>query len=413
MTAVDMKHGGGGRDHKCHISSERALPESTRPVHRYHDTDKDRTGINLQIASNGCGKASGFSYGEDRRVPRLLPGRPAKRHWGVRVVNRVGVQLGKNVDSSLNAISSASQSRPCRSLPSNPARHGCSDGNDRPHRHTAGGRVLRRVAQAQSHHQGQTHCAPQGCTLSSFSSFSAYSTPTLLFLAVALVIFSLVTTHLALQVNRILHAFTDHMDVANAPVKYYRMLNRQYSAAKASIYTVLTLVCDALMIYRVFVVHERKWLAIAVPSVLFLTNISLGTWYIWSVSQPAEDSDMPINSFYVVTLTLNLLSTGKEDEYKCDPRDLQSGHLLLLSHCAHYNEIHAFGWAVDSLRPHVPHHRDDLLDCDDSCVEGTPQHLQGWGFVCGYAFQDRRLRPMSPTNYHVRNGGADKSTVAA
>ncbi|EKM58151.1 uncharacterized protein PHACADRAFT_206985 [Phanerochaete carnosa HHB-10118-sp] len=115
--------------------------------------------------------------------------------------------------------------------------------------------------------------------------------------------------HLTLQVNRILHAFTDHLDVANAPGTYYRTLNGWYSAVKASIYTVLTLVCDALMIYRVFVVHDRKWLAIAVPSVLFLTNISLGVWYIWCVSRPPKAEDMQIGSYYAVTILLNLLCT--------------------------------------------------------------------------------------------------------
>ncbi|EKM58155.1 uncharacterized protein PHACADRAFT_182526 [Phanerochaete carnosa HHB-10118-sp] len=111
-------------------------------------------------------------------------------------------------------------------------------------------------------------------------------------LAIALMIFSLITAHLAIQVNRILHAFTDHMDVANAPVTFYHALNRRESAVKTAIYTALTLLCDVLMVYRVFVVYERKRSTIVVPCLLFLAD--------------------------TVTLALNLLCTGKGVEYERD-----------------------------------------------------------------------------------------------
>ncbi|EKM58152.1 uncharacterized protein PHACADRAFT_182525 [Phanerochaete carnosa HHB-10118-sp] len=133
--------------------------------------------------------------------------------------------------------------------------------------------------------------------------------PTILLLSVALMMLSLVTTHLALQINHTFQALTDHMDLVNAPSTYSRTVSKRYSAAKASIYTMLTLICDALMVYRVFVIHEHNWLAIAIPSVLLLANTSMAVWYIWSVSQ-AVAPIVQISSFYAITLTLNLLCTA-------------------------------------------------------------------------------------------------------
>ncbi|EKM58153.1 uncharacterized protein PHACADRAFT_252236 [Phanerochaete carnosa HHB-10118-sp] len=134
-------------------------------------------------------------------------------------------------------------------------------------------------------------------------------------LAIALLIFSLITAHLSLQIHRILQAFTDHMDVANAPTTYYDTLSARASATKASIYTTLTIVCDAIMVYRVFVVYERRWSVTVIPFVLLLANIAVAAWYTWSVSQvnslqPMKRAVIRINCFFsAVTLILNLMCT--------------------------------------------------------------------------------------------------------
>ncbi|EKM58154.1 uncharacterized protein PHACADRAFT_206987 [Phanerochaete carnosa HHB-10118-sp] len=133
-------------------------------------------------------------------------------------------------------------------------------------------------------------------------------------LLIALIIFFLITAHLALQINRMLEAFADHRDVPNAPLMYFRTLSRRESGTKASIYTTLTLICDALIVYRVFVVYERKWFATVIPSMLFLADMALAAWYIWGVSRIDGvwiwmPPILPISFFYAVTLALNLLCT--------------------------------------------------------------------------------------------------------
>ncbi|EKM58147.1 uncharacterized protein PHACADRAFT_139808 [Phanerochaete carnosa HHB-10118-sp] len=109
--------------------------------------------------------------------------------------------------------------------------------------------------------------------------------------------------------NRIVHAFTDHMDVADAVATFYHTLNKRETAAKVSIYAALTLVCDALMVYRVFVVYEHKRSTIVVPSLLFLADIALAVHYAWSLSWLGKTPLIQTNLFYAVTLALNLLCT--------------------------------------------------------------------------------------------------------
>ncbi|EKM58145.1 uncharacterized protein PHACADRAFT_252223 [Phanerochaete carnosa HHB-10118-sp] len=136
-----------------------------------------------------------------------------------------------------------------------------------------------------------------------------------LLLVIALLIFSLITTDVVLQTNQVVEAFTDHMDVANAPVTYSITLSGHARMAKACIFMMLTLVCDALMVYRAFVVCESKYRTIALPSVLFLADIVLFAWFLWSYlnidkhQTSLRTALIRIDYFYAVTLTLNLLCT--------------------------------------------------------------------------------------------------------
>ncbi|EKM51286.1 uncharacterized protein PHACADRAFT_200106 [Phanerochaete carnosa HHB-10118-sp] len=137
--------------------------------------------------------------------------------------------------------------------------------------------------------------------------------PILLFLTVALVIISLVTAHLVMQILRILQAFTDHMDVANAPVTYYFItLSTPAKTSKTAIYMTLTLVCDALLVYRVFVVCGRKYPPIVIPSMLLSAAIALFAWNLWAQlnsPQSVDGATARLDYFCAITLALNVLCT--------------------------------------------------------------------------------------------------------
>ena len=66
--------------------------------------------------------------------------------------------------------------------------------------------------------------------------------------------------------------FTDHMDVANAPVTYFSALRPWIRTTEVSVYMALTLVCDGLLVrlathYHAqlslivcgFMIYERKY----------------------------------------------------------------------------------------------------------------------------------------------------------
>ncbi|GJE85491.1 hypothetical protein PsYK624_015700 [Phanerochaete sordida] len=137
-------------------------------------------------------------------------------------------------------------------------------------------------------------------------------------LVATLVIFSLITTHLAVQIARIVQAFTDHLDVANAAVAYFNDVSTNPTKAKSCIYMLLTLICDTLLVYRVFVIYGRRYWTLILPCVLTLTDIGLSAWFIWSLYGGVpyvRGSGIPngalarFNYFYGVTLALNLMCT--------------------------------------------------------------------------------------------------------
>lgn len=51
-----------------------------------------------------------------------------------------------------------------------------------------------------------------------------------------------------MEIDRIIRGFTNHMDVANAPVTFYSTLSVPSRTGKTAIYMTLTIVCDTLFV---------------------------------------------------------------------------------------------------------------------------------------------------------------------
>lgn len=99
--------------------------------------------------------------------------------------------------------------------------------------------------------------------------------------------------HLVLDIDRVLNAYTAHLDVPNAAITYYNDLSVQRRLAKTSTYMILTLVSDAIIVriysalllpssilpylpsqvYRAFVVWGRSYATALFPFILFLADI--------------------------------------------------------------------------------------------------------------------------------------------
>ncbi|KIP11631.1 hypothetical protein PHLGIDRAFT_114476 [Phlebiopsis gigantea 11061_1 CR5-6] len=137
------------------------------------------------------------------------------------------------------------------------------------------------------------------------------------FVAAALVIFALVTARLILDVSLVLEAQTAHTDVPGAAAAYYKTISTHRRLARTSIYVVLTLVSDAIIVYRTYVAWGRAWSTALFPFLLFLTDVGLAPWELWSLAQLQPDAPVMkaviayhVKYFYLVTLMLNLACTA-------------------------------------------------------------------------------------------------------
>lgn len=123
--------------------------------------------------------------------------------------------------------------------------------------------------------------------------------------------------HLIVDILRLVAAFTAHMDVANAPAHYYGNINTTLNLLKTAAYVAVTLVLDALIVYRTFVVWSRNAWVAAFPALLFLADIALSSWATWSLTEVRPGADvlvadvtLRVKYFYAVTLVLNLFCSG-------------------------------------------------------------------------------------------------------
>ncbi|KAJ3526251.1 hypothetical protein NM688_g8282 [Phlebia brevispora] len=133
---------------------------------------------------------------------------------------------------------------------------------------------------------------------------------------VAGTIFCLCTSHLIIDIVRIMAAFTGNMGTPNAPAAYYGDVNSPLDVAKTAVYCTVTLISDALIVYRLFLVWNRNYFIAVVPALAFFADIGTSTWFIVSLHQVLPGDNVLIANvtvrakyFYIVTLILNVLCT--------------------------------------------------------------------------------------------------------
>ncbi|KAF8627675.1 hypothetical protein AX15_004303 [Amanita polypyramis BW_CC] len=131
-----------------------------------------------------------------------------------------------------------------------------------------------------------------------------------------IITFTLIISHLVIDVVRAFIAFTAHTDIPNAPETYYSDLSSALCIAKASAVAATTLVADALLVYRTMVIWGRKWWALAIPAALYLLDIAALIWFIWTLKETKADFRITDSAafarsiyFFAATLAVNLICT--------------------------------------------------------------------------------------------------------
>lgn len=88
-----------------------------------------------------------------------------------------------------------------------------------------------------------------------------------------IVSFILITMHLVADLARAFIAFTANTYTRGAPEAYYANVDTKLTLVKNSTLVLTTLVADALLLYRTFVIWGRKWWILILPLMLFCLDI--------------------------------------------------------------------------------------------------------------------------------------------
>ncbi|KAK0201469.1 hypothetical protein DFS33DRAFT_1276360 [Desarmillaria ectypa] len=133
-------------------------------------------------------------------------------------------------------------------------------------------------------------------------------------LSTVIIMWILVTVHLILDVVRAAEAFVGNAE--STALGYYSDLSNPLQAAKTAIYVTLTLVGDGFVIYRCYVVWNRKWYIIPGPLLLLCgTGCGFGATVAFSHAAPGAEVFLPaivpwITGFISMTLCINVVCTS-------------------------------------------------------------------------------------------------------
>ncbi|KAH9856119.1 hypothetical protein C2E23DRAFT_882246 [Lenzites betulinus] len=129
------------------------------------------------------------------------------------------------------------------------------------------------------------------------------------------VMYSLALSHIAIDLHIDLQGFfhenRDFPAMAHI-LDTFNGLVDPIGAVKFSIYVTQTLIGDGFMIYRAYVVWNRRWIVAVVPSVLLFAEVVLGyvTACLGRFGTSATRTTACVNAFFILSVVTNLTSSG-------------------------------------------------------------------------------------------------------
>ncbi|KAH7929030.1 hypothetical protein BV22DRAFT_1044252 [Leucogyrophana mollusca] len=143
-----------------------------------------------------------------------------------------------------------------------------------------------------------------------------HSRPSDYLVGTAVSLFILVTAHLVIDILRNMQAFTWEESIPNYPSTYYGTFDTWQNILKSGLYVAVTLVSDAFILYRSFIVWGRSYIIATVPFLLLLAGIAIGIFWVYTLSLvlPGEDVfadalSVRVKTFYSITLAMNVICT--------------------------------------------------------------------------------------------------------
>ncbi|EPS94366.1 hypothetical protein FOMPIDRAFT_1134522 [Fomitopsis schrenkii] len=127
-----------------------------------------------------------------------------------------------------------------------------------------------------------------------------------------------ITLHEVIDIVRAIKAFTGNSSNPDAPGEYYSNVGGQLAVAKTAVYSAVTYISDAFIIYRTYIVWNRAALVILLPILLLIGDMVTGIAATHELTQLEHGSATFVLSlghgvltlsFYLLTLSLNVICT--------------------------------------------------------------------------------------------------------
>ncbi|KXN82191.1 hypothetical protein AN958_02936 [Leucoagaricus sp. SymC.cos] len=136
-------------------------------------------------------------------------------------------------------------------------------------------------------------------------------------LPVATLMMALATTHLIIDFVRVLQAFVTGDDSKAAhPIPYYEIISHPLHVAKTPVYAIQTILGDAVLVWRCYVIYNKRYYVLVPAGVILLANLGKCIVVSWSVSAAIpgrnifQTASQWITAFFILTMTLNVCCTS-------------------------------------------------------------------------------------------------------
>jgi hypothetical protein len=131
-------------------------------------------------------------------------------------------------------------------------------------------------------------------------------------LVTAVIMFTLSTAHIIVQLVQAITAFIQYGDVPNGPHEFYASLSLPLSVLKLAIYVTNNVIADGLVIYRCYIVWGSLWSVLVVPITMLIGTTICGYRSVYNFSQGQNITPTTTawgDAMFILSLLTNLLVT--------------------------------------------------------------------------------------------------------
>ncbi|EIM81954.1 uncharacterized protein STEHIDRAFT_171577 [Stereum hirsutum FP-91666 SS1] len=132
-----------------------------------------------------------------------------------------------------------------------------------------------------------------------------------------ILIFVVAAIHLVTSLIRAWEAFSFKADGISTAVKVFQGVASLPSLLKNASFIAQTILTDAIMVYRTYVVWGLNWEIVIIPLALLCADIAMGTWSMFTLARTGVNGDpivaevvVRVKYFYIVTLALNVMCSA-------------------------------------------------------------------------------------------------------